>query len=149
MLVKVYFKQGSWVIRDHSGELDYQVLGYAREVLLKHPSVYPTHFVGFIQKVNEFYKVRTAPDHPFLDNLRDQFSVISEGKRKGKFDDRFGIWYDSETGENLGTLSFVHLKGDEVSYDMEVDMIEHASLFKQGQDLVKKFLFGEKGLRTQ
>ena len=144
MLVKVYFKQGSWVIRDHSGELDFQVLGYAREILLKHPSAYPTHFVGFIQKVNEFYKVRTAPDHPFLDNLRDQFSEISEGKRKGQLDDRFGIWYDSETGEHSDKLAFVHLKGNEITFDTQEDIKERASFFKRGQELLQKTFFGER-----
>lgn len=139
MLVKVYFKQGSWVIRDQSGKTNDKVLGYAKEVLLKNPKVYSAYFIGELQQVNEFFKVQSAPNLPILYDWMDQFMPLSEGYRELKRDDRLGMWFDTETGNEPTDIAFLHLLGHEVTYDTNEDVKQHLESLTQNKGVFSKF----------
>ncbi|OFV49728.1 hypothetical protein [Oligella sp. HMSC09E12] len=140
MLVKVYFKQGSWVIRDQSGEGSNKVLGYAKEILLKNPEIHSSYFIGELHQICEFFKVQTAPLLPIMDDWFDQFMEISYGFRDLEYDDRLGMWFDSESGKTPTDIAFLHLKGDEVTYDTFGDVEEHVESLIQDKDVLAKLL---------
>lgn len=145
MLVKVYFKNDSWVIRDHSGQFKNQILGYAKEILLKDPDIHTTHFVGHLQQVCSFFKVQTAPNHPYLLNLQDQFLPITEGSREAGMDFRLGYWFEVGNSEPLKEVAFVHL-AEKVTFDTHADVGTLKEGLKVQPSKLKKLFGFNKGV---
>lgn len=121
MKVKVFFNGTNWTIADYSGELYYDILGTADEILLSYPRVRPTHFIGYVQRVKGFKQTDKTLQHKFLTNMKEQHTPISEGFNTAKFNDRLGLWLDDDTNLPVGMVQFLHLQGDKVTYDSVED----------------------------